>query len=69
MDVNGEVNLVNGLMHNIVVNTIEQVNKLLYAGSFVVAERLGLMRQRGRRRRNRDRKEELRGILADGGMI
>ena len=46
---NREVNLVNGLMHNVVVNTIDQVNKLLYAGAFVVAERLGLMRKRGKR--------------------
>ena len=49
VDVNMEVNLVNGLMHNVVVNTIDQVNKLLYAGSFVVAERLGLMRKSGKR--------------------
>jgi hypothetical protein len=65
VDVNREVKLVNGLMHNVVVNTIGQVNKLLYAGSFVVAERLGLMRKRGkdRRRRNRGGREELRGIL------
>ena len=49
LDVNREVNLVNGLMHNVVVNTIDQLNKLLYAGSFVVAERLGLMRNMGMR--------------------
>ena len=49
VDVKRDVNLVNGLMHNVVVNTIDQVNKLLYAGSFVLAERLGLMRKRGKR--------------------
>ena len=54
VDVNREVNLVNGLMHNVVFNTIDQVNKLLYAGSFVVAERLGLMRKRGKRQEKED---------------
>jgi hypothetical protein len=53
-NVNREVKLVNGLMHNVVVNTIDQVNKLLYAGSFVVAERLGLMRKRGKREDKED---------------
>ena len=49
VDVNREMNLGNGVMHNVVVNTTDQVNKLLYAGSFVVAERLGLMIKRSKR--------------------
>ena len=71
MDVNREGNLVNGLMHNVVVNTIDQVNKLLYTGSFVVAERLGLMRKRGKRqeKENRGGRGEFREILAGGGRI
>ena len=36
----------NGVIHNIEVRTVTEVNKLLYAGSFVVAERLGLMKER-----------------------
>ena len=44
--VNKEVRLVNGVIHNVEVKTVTEVNKLLYAGSFVVAERLGLMKER-----------------------
>ena len=50
--VNKEVHLVEGLMHNLVKPgmTVSEVNRLLYAGSFVVADRLGLIgRRRGKR--------------------
>ena len=42
-----EVRLINSLMHNIISENmgVDDVNRLLYAGSFVVAERLGLFRQ------------------------
>ena len=36
----------NGLMHNVVTRNITEVNRLLYAGAFVVAERLGMIRER-----------------------
>ena len=44
--VNREVRLVNGMIHNIEVRSVTEVNKLLHAGAFVVAERLGLMKPR-----------------------
>ena len=44
--VNNEVKIVNGVIHNVEVKTVTEVNKLLYAGSVVVAERLGLMKVR-----------------------
>ena len=46
--VSKETSLVNCLLHNVVVEDIcvTTVNKLLYAGSFVVRERLGLFTKR-----------------------
>ena len=41
---NEEVTLVNGLLHNVKTNNITQVNRLLYAGAFVIAERLGMIK-------------------------
>ena len=40
-----EVRLVDGLLHNLIHNymTVTDINRLLYAGSFVVADRLGLL--------------------------
>ena len=53
--VNKEVRLVNGVIHNIEVRSICDVNKLLQAGSYVVAERLGLLREgRGARQQRKD---------------
>jgi len=43
-----EVKLVDGLMHNLIrpKMTVTEVNRLLYAGSYVVAYRLGLIRRK-----------------------
>ena len=45
-----EVRMVDGLLHNLISDemNLTQVNRLLYAGSYVVAERLGLMKKRRR---------------------
>lgn len=52
--VNKEIRVVEGLMSNFVTEgmTVTRVNRLLYTGAFVVAERLGMMRTNG----NRDRR-------------
>jgi hypothetical protein len=52
--VNKEVRLVNGVIHNVGAKSVTEINKVLYAGSFVVAERLGLMKERNvlRNRKN-----------------
>ena len=44
--VNEEVTLVNGLLHNVKPDNTTQVNRLLYAGAFVIAERLGMIKER-----------------------
>ena len=44
--VNKEVRLVNGVIHNVGAKSVTEINKVLYAGSFVVAERLGLTSER-----------------------
>ena len=44
--VNEEVSLVNGLMHNVKTKNITDVNRLMYAGAFVIAERLGMIKVR-----------------------
>ena len=44
--VNEEVRLVNGLIQNVKTSNITEVNKLLYAGAFVIAERLGMIKVR-----------------------
>ena len=43
-----EVALVNALLHNVFIPDINvtSVNKLLYAGSYVVCERLGLFKKK-----------------------
>ncbi|MEM7264394.1 MAG: reverse transcriptase domain-containing protein [Pseudomonadota bacterium] len=43
-----EVKLVNGLMHNLIRDgmTVTEVNRLLYAGSYVVAARLGMLNKK-----------------------
>ena len=46
--VNKEVRLVNGVIHNVGAKSVTEINKVLYAGSFVVAERLGLMKARNK---------------------
>ena len=44
-----EVSLINGLLSNVspFCNDVSSLNKLLYAGSYVVCERLGLMKKKG----------------------
>ena len=41
-----EVRLVNGLIHNVETSNITEVNRLMYAGAFVIAERLGMIKER-----------------------
>ena len=45
-----EVNIVNGLLHNVYMEKVDvtSVNRLLYAGSYVVCERMGLMKSKGK---------------------
>lgn len=44
-----EVNTVNGVIHNLKFDAnVTNVNKLLYASAFVVCERLGLMKKKGK---------------------
>ena len=45
-EVNKEVALVNGLLHNLTTNDITEVNRMMYAGAFVVADRLGMIKER-----------------------
>jgi len=45
-EVNEVVALVNGLLHNLKTNDISEVNRLMYAGAFVVADRLGMIKER-----------------------
>ena len=35
------VKLVNSVIHNVIINSITEMNNLLYAGAYVVAEKLG----------------------------
>ena len=54
--VNREVKIVDGLMHNLVKKgmSITQINRLLYTGAYVVADRLGFMRKKkGKRKENK----------------
>jgi len=44
--VNLEVTLLKGLMHNVVTKDITEANRLLYAGAFVICERLGMIKDR-----------------------
>ena len=48
LSVEKEVSLVNGLLHNIEIDdvNVSSVNKLLYAGSLVVCERLGVVKSK-----------------------
>ena len=39
------VELVNSVIHNIITNCITEMNKLLCAGAYVVAEKLGKMKK------------------------
>ena len=39
------VDLVIGIIHNIITNCITEINNLLYAGVLVVAEKLGKMKK------------------------
>ena len=48
------VGLVNGVIHNIITNCITEMNNLLYAGAYVVAEKLGKMKKN---KSNEKRKE------------
>ena len=47
-----EVELVEGLMHNLVSEgmSVTEVNRLLYAGSFMVASRLGMIKKKDRKK-------------------
>ena len=56
--VNREVRLVNGMIHNIVTRSATETNKLLYAGSYVVAERLGLIREKSDKRGKREERKD-----------
>ena len=47
------VELVNTVMHNVITNSIIEMNNLLFAGAYVVAEKLGKMKKN----RNENRKE------------
>ena len=42
------VDLVNGIIHNIITNCITEMNNLLYAGVHVVAEKFGKMKKNKR---------------------
>ena len=44
--VNEGVALINGLLHNVKTKDITEVNRLMYAGAFVIAERLGMIKSR-----------------------
>ena len=49
----------NGLMHNVVTRNITEVNRLLYAGAFVVAERLGMIKERKGNQRKVEKHQEV----------
>ena len=69
---NREVRLVNGVIHNVAAWTVSEVNKLLYAWSVVVAERLGMMKERkGERQEKKEGggRECSRGMISGGGRI
>ena len=51
------VELVNSVRHNVLTNSITVMNNLLYAGAYVVAEKLGKMEKN---KRNKKRKEPWR---------
>ena len=53
-----EVNLVDCLLHNLITVNMDvtQVNHLLYAGSFVVAEKLGLTAKIGNKKKQEQKK-------------
>ena len=73
--VNVEVRLVNGLIHNVKTENITEVNRLMYAGAFVIAERLGMIKVRkGGKRRAKIRRSHIgrdgsMGISRGGGKI
>ena len=48
------VELVNTVIHNVITNSITEMNNLLYAGAYVVAKKLGKMKKN---RTNEKRKE------------
>ena len=37
--------LVNSIIHNVITNSITEMNNLLYAGTYVVAEKLGKIKK------------------------
>ena len=39
------VELVNTVIHNVITNSTTEMNNLLYAGAYVVAEKLGKMKK------------------------
>ena len=51
--VNKEVKIVDRLMHNLVKKgmSVTQINRLLYTGAYVVADRLGLIRKKKKKRK------------------
>ena len=55
--VNKEVKMVDGLMHNLVKKgmSVTQLNRQLYPGAYVVADRLGLIRKKkGKRKKKQE---------------
>ena len=48
------VEFVNSVIHNVITNSITEMNNLLYAGAYVVAEKLGKMKKN---ESNKKRKE------------
>ena len=56
--VNREVRLVNGMIHNIETKSVTDVNKLMHAGSYVVAERLGLIRDKSGKSGKREKRKD-----------
>ena len=42
------VELINSVIHNVTTNSITEMSKLLYAGAYVVAKKLGRMKKNKR---------------------
>ena len=64
-----EVNLVDGLIHNIKVKCISEVNKLLYAGAIVVTERLGYESSKPGKKGKGVRKEPFWKRRIEGNLV
>ena len=66
-----EVKMVDGLLHNLVREgmSVTEVNRLLYVGAYIVAERLGKLGKRGRRRGSHGGRGGWRRASENGGKI